>query len=385
MTIHCLSKKMPPTLMTSSDSTLFRGTPYLDDLQRQLGDTFTKMVQREVQQFQNQQQNIRTAIEERDEGTKRLKKALKQRPSGLRHTGAYVAGPKTLPRGETVQLPLVVRTTDGRECVVGYFVVHTEIGGAWQMVGYESEGGEPTELDQEVLSYEPDDLERAMGEVSTIMNRVDQMAGAYIQLDEKRTSTSVGAASLVDGDVTPGIENELPLETSTSSAGSSSSSSSSSAAEKFKSNARKVLGVGRRSGETMIRNDNGGKTLSQSEVIKRLKKKNYRDNAPKWFRNIKNKREDDPQTWRKLKRVAKVVFNKMREADDKGDPKTINEFWSILGRACKEQNVVSEDYCWTTHQSINLDRNGRCTKRSGCHRYEAEDNGRKCIHQSVRQ
>lgn len=375
------------TQSSSEPDKLYRGTPYLEDLQKQLGGTLTEIVQAEVHRFKKVKQNLQTKIKESDGEAPQARKKLKQMPAALRHTGAYVAGPHTLPRGETAHLPLILRKNDGGECVVGHFAVHTMIGGAWQMVGYDGNNGQPEDLRREVHPYEPDDLEHAMGKVDSFMKTIDQVAGGYIQLDEKRSSTSVGAASLVDGNVTSGVEAGLPLEENTAPEPSSSGSESSeSTTEKIKSKASRILGASSVEGETLIRNDVGRKNLNSEEVIDRIMQENYRHASPRWFQKLKDNRlnKDGSKTkrWRKFASIATKVYNKMLELDDWDDARTINEFWTILGRYCKKGGIMSKDYCWTTSQKINLDENGRCKLRHQCPKAKLDEN-RRCKNQSV--
>lgn len=374
----------------SHSSKLYRGTPYLQSLQEQMGTSFNEVVQAEIQRFKSVRQNLKTKIEESDGGAPKARKTLEKLPSALRHTGAFVAGPRTLPRGENTGLPLIVRSNDGSRYVIGYISVHTTIGGTWQMVGYDTNGGTPEVLEKEVVSYEPDDVEHAMGELDSFLQTVDQVAGSYIQLDQKRSSKAVGAAQLMGENLDEvGMDDDLAIgmsESSSSESGNPSGGQSSGGTvmDKINQNARRILGQGQTSGKTLIRSDKGGKALNKREVLDRLKRGKYKHNAPPWYTKLKNNRHSQKKKWRLFAKIAQQVYNKMRQLDQKGQAKSINAFWMILGKYCLKKGLMNKHYCWETSNKIDPDQNGRCNLREQCPKYKSDDNGR-CVNQSVAQ
>lgn len=381
--------------MSQSSDPLYRGTPYLEDLSSQLGQEFSEMVRKEIQQFKSRRQDLEIAVEEEhgDEdggvSAERAATILKKIPKVLRHTGAFVAGPSVLPRGETTELPFVLRSGSGDRYVVGSVVVHTEIGGTWKMIGYSSNRGIPRRLNREVRSYDPDDLQQAMGSVDGILKSIDRAAGTYIQLDEQRSSaSSAGVASLIgEEDVSlddPGLFPGDSSSGSSSSGGTSKPSSGSASRQKsssrqstLRNRVQRLLGDKKGAGKKIVQ-DKTGRKIKDKEVFNRLRKDSYLDAAPRWFQRVKNKRGEDEKLFRRFLSIATKVFNKVKMQDREW---TISEFWKSLGKNLKRNGVLDQNYCWKTHRELDLESSGACPFRNQCSSHQEGEDG-KCVHRS---
>jgi hypothetical protein len=150
---------------------LYKNTPYLAQLQEQLGKTFAQSVASEVRTFDQ----VRAKLRENG-----AKKRLAQLPSQLRSIGATLAGPLSLPRGETTQVPLLLRDPDGNPWLTAKIGLYTDPQGRWEALGIQGSGGDIRRV-QEPKAYEPDDLSRANDDIGSALDKIGQVSRAFVQ------------------------------------------------------------------------------------------------------------------------------------------------------------------------------------------------------------
>ncbi|MCS4157629.1 hypothetical protein [Salinibacter ruber] len=150
---------------------LYKNTPYLAQLQEQMGQTFAQSVASEVRTFDE----IRAQL--RESGAK---ERLAQLPNQLRSIGATLAGPLSLPRGETTQVPLLLRDPEGSPWLTAKIGLYTDPQGRWEALGIQGSGGDIRRV-QEPKAYEPDDLSRANDDIGSALDKIGQVSRAFVQ------------------------------------------------------------------------------------------------------------------------------------------------------------------------------------------------------------
>jgi hypothetical protein len=349
--------------------------PYLSALQRQLGQALTAIVRKEIERYETVRENLNMKLEEA--GGKReeaIRKVLEKMPRGLRHTRAFVAGPRSLPRGEATPLPLVARSSSGDHYSVGQYIVHADPGGNWSLSGYDSHGGRPRPIES-IGHYEPDDLGAAIGTIDNFLGRLDSAASQYLE-----QAPVPGGALFGDGpsEMMPlgggrsaPKQNEDPWGQQNKKSQTKGASSST----RLKKNMRRLLGGKETSGKAKIKNDPERK-LSQKEVKRRLRNKKYRRAAPAWYGKLKSKRLTEKSRWKTFLRIATHVYNAAKEREA-----TISQFWKKTEELCASKGLFQERYCWETGQNIST-QNGKCTLSDQCSHFSSDGGG--CTHQSFR-
>jgi hypothetical protein len=344
----------------------YSNAPYLSQLKSQLGTRFHKVVSKEIDQYKKWRTQARERISETENPPQKLQKKLSALPKSLRSVGANIVGPLSLRRGDNTQLPLLLRCPEGRKWCVGFFVVHTDVGGTWTLTGYQSLRGKIQPAKGETQSYRPDDLSQAAGSVDSFLETVESVSQMFTQYAAQDGGPGLSAGG---GGLFPqggGVD----LEGGSGSPQNAVEASSSSTMKQIQSNSMS-LGTDTSSGETV---PGVSGTLSANKVFRRLRNR-HTSTAPKWFTKLYFSRTKKKKLKKFIRKYGADIYNRAAGSH------TEKQMWDALEEAGKKTGLLGGDYCHTQGRSISP-RNGVCNYKNRCRAFEDDGSGA-CVHQSA--
>lgn len=331
---------------------LYRRTPYLTQLQKQLGGHFGALVKAEIKNFREFREKIREIITNAEDPEKDVENVAKRQavewreklPQNLQHTTAEFIGPEILPTRTTTEVQLVASGDDGVMYTMHYLPIFTEPNNEWRLTGKgRSLNGRLIPVEDEIKTYQPDDVSRFNDSVGSFLEGLDHFAeNSFKYFEENPIGSGVGGMfsgegmSMGDSFLVGSESNDGDDLFSTNTSSSSTSTYQSKAKKKIMQNANSTSETSF-NGSSTSRSDavSGPSTrISSKSVEKRLKR---HSTTPQWYKNLTYEYSRNSSSWREF--MEDYVTPAYNEANKKN--KSWDVFWESVHHHAQELGMIS--------------------------------------------
>jgi hypothetical protein len=323
---------------------MYKNTPYLSDLQKKLGRKYAKIVAQATENFDSFRNKINATLNEDKDAEERLSEEFRKKlsaakkfddklPNRIQQSSAELLGPEFLPRGETTRILIAALGDNGKRYAIDALVLHCDHNGQWRVQGRDPMNGRIKPINDEVVSYSPDDLSQFNSRASNMVGRLNEAVTGILE-DFEKNPIGINAGG-------GGLGSDLLLDDENESSrlfGSSSQSSSTSAsgvkgklAKAAQKNPKSSSSYGITSqGMDDIVEGPTSRDLRRREVKTRLKKHSTR---PRWYKKLSKR--VSRQKWRSfLSNYVKRIYNEAKNEH------TYEKMWASIKHHANEQGLL---------------------------------------------